>query len=236
VHVHCVDTIALAVREDAPAALAKILRGLSWAFVPYRRPGLPLAMGIAEHCELRPDVLVLGNHGLVVAAETVEEAEALLYKVKDLVRQEVRTASPADEQSLAALAGRSYGSPDDPAAHQAATDLTSLTFAAQGSLYPDHVIFLGVSSIVARAGEAADDVATRLGYPPASILFPGLGVLMHTDANPGAHAMARCLADVLARVPAGASLRYLTAEENRALTDWDAEKYRQRLNAASGAA
>jgi rhamnose utilization protein RhaD (predicted bifunctional aldolase and dehydrogenase) len=49
--------------------------------------------------------------------------------------------------------------------------------------------------------------------------------------NAGADAMARCLADVLARVPKNAPLRYLSGAENDELTNWDAEKYRQKLNA-----
>ena len=53
---------------------------------------------------------------------------------------------------------------------------------------------------------------------------------MRRDASAGAEAMARCLADVTARIPDGARLRYLTAEENGALLDWDAEKYRQALD------
>ena len=43
--------------------------------------------------------------------------------------------------------------------------------------------------------------------------------------------MARCLGDVLARVGEDAIPRYLTDAEVVELTDWDAEKYRQALNA-----
>ncbi len=43
-------------------------------------------------------------------------------------------------------------------------------------------------------------------------------------------ALARCLGDVLMRIPQGAPLNYLTEEETRELIDWDAEKYRQALN------
>jgi rhamnose utilization protein RhaD (predicted bifunctional aldolase and dehydrogenase) len=66
------------------------------------------------------------------------------------------------------------------------------------------------------------------------ILFPGTGVLVRRDISAGAAAMARCFADVAARIPEGARLRYLTAEENAELLGWDAEKYRQELNRAGG--
>ncbi len=231
-HVHCVDTIALAVRTDAQAAIAPLLDGLNWAWVRYCRPGLPLALGIAEHSAQRPDVLVLGNHGLAVAADSVSEAEALLRDVKQRLRQPERAAPSADLGWLGEQAATSgYRLPASQDAHRAATDPANLPFAAGGSLYPDHVIFLGVGSAVARPGESATEALGRLGTRPVELLFPGKGVLLRDDANAGAEAMAGCLADVLIRVPDKVTLRYLTAQENDELTNWDAEKYRQKLNA-----
>ena len=66
VHVHCVETIAWAVRQDAEAAIAPLLAGLRWAFVPYVRPGAPLTFAMLRVLQPDTDVLVLGNHGLVV--------------------------------------------------------------------------------------------------------------------------------------------------------------------------
>jgi rhamnose utilization protein RhaD (predicted bifunctional aldolase and dehydrogenase) len=119
--------------------------------------------------------------------------------------------------------------PESDAAHSLAMDRVSLAIAALGSLYPDHVIFLGEGSAIAQPGEDAAAVARRLGSAPASIVFPGKGVLMRDDVPPNGDAMARCLADVTARIPADAPVRVLTQEEHLQLTDWDAEKYRQEL-------
>ena len=88
-----------------------------------------------------------------------------------------------------------------PKAHAAAADLASCRIAAGGSLYPDHVIFLGVGSVIAGAGrKGAGDRGKiqrrKASDAPVSILFPGKGVLMRRDASAGAEAMARCLADV----------------------------------------
>lgn len=226
VHVHCVETIASAVEEDCGARLGERLAGLDWVFIPYRRPGLPLALAIAERRQAATDVLVLGNHGLVVAADTVEAAAERLAEVSALLRRPARPAPSWD----AGLAARGYRLPADPETHAVATDLTSCAVAAAGSLYPDHVIFLGRAVAVAGPGEDAAAVAARLGGPPILILFPGRGVLMRADATPSADAMARCLADVAARVPAGARLHYLDDADHAALTDWDAEKYRQALS------
>lgn len=233
-HVHCVDTIAGAVQIGAEALVEERLRGLDWAFVPYRRPGLPLATAIAERLRHGTDVLVLGNHGLVVAADSVADAERLLARVTGLLARPARVAPAPDIDALLRLAaGSDYRLPASVEAHAAAADLASCRLAAGGSLYPDHVIFLGVGSVVAGPAEDSAEIARRFAAEgrdaPVSILFPGKGVLMRRDATAGAEAMARCLADVTARIEEGARLRYLSEEENAALLDWDAEKYRQAL-------
>ncbi|PAP98970.1 class II aldolase/adducin family protein [Mesorhizobium mediterraneum] len=234
-HVHCVETISLAVQADCEAQLAKRLDGLEWAYVAYRRPGLPLAQGIAERLRPGVDVLILGNHGLVVAAETVADAEALLRRVTGLLARPPREVVEPNVAALTALIGRTgYRLPADIEAHAAAIDPESCRMASGGSLYPDHVIFLGQGSVVARSGEDVKCVTERCGAAPAAILFPGLGVLMRGDAGAGADAMQRCLADVTARVDVVAKLNYLTAAENDELINWDAEQYRQKLNAAGG--
>lgn len=232
VHVHCVETIALAVRADAEAIVGERLRGLNWAFVPYCRPGLPLARAIAERRRPATDVLVLGNHGLVVAADTVAEAETRLGRVCGLLARPPRAAPAADADALLRLAaGSDYRLPASPEAHAVATDLASCRMAATGALYPDHVIFLGDGPAIAGPSDTAATVVAKAGDrgPPVSILFPGKGVLMRRDANAGAEALARCLADVTARIDPSARLRYLAAEETHQLTNWDAEKYRQEL-------
>ncbi|MDR7032036.1 class II aldolase/adducin family protein [Mesorhizobium sp. BE184] len=228
-HVHCVDTIAHAVRKDCIEQVTPRLEGLNWAYVPYARPGLPLALAIAENSTSGPDVLILANHGLVVAADTVARAEALLAEVKNRLRIEPRLTPPADLERLPELAGADYRLPASQAAHAVATDPVSAARAAGRAMYPDHIIFLGDGPAIARPGENAKAVAERFGAPPVSIVFPGMGVLMRNDAPPGADAMVRCLADVAARLPADARVRVLTPDEYLQLTDWDAEKYRQQL-------
>lgn len=232
-HVHCVDTIAWAVRRDCEKAIAERLEGLNWAFVPYARPGLPLAMEIAAHSGGMPSVLVLGNHGLVVAADSVEATGELLREVKQRVLLEPRRVAAKGAVATLAAANPGYRLPADVHAHAVALDPAGCAFAAAGSLYPDHVIFLGEAVAVASPGENAAAVCDRLGTQPPMIIFQGQGVLMRDDVAAGADVMARCLADVCTRIPVVAPVRYLSAEEHLQLTDWDAEKYRQALNRKS---
>ncbi|MDB5522389.1 MAG: N-acylmannosamine 1-dehydrogenase [Rhizobium sp.] len=236
VHVHCVETIAVAVQANAEAVAAGRLEGIAHAYVPYARPGLPLAREISKRLGDGVAVLILGNHGLVVAGETVAEAEALLNTVCARMRAAPRQAQAPDKAALLRLAMNSdYALPDIEAVHAAATDLESVKIGAGGSLYPDHVIFLGRGLTIAAPNDTAADIGTSHADPPPIIVFPGKGVLVRKDINAGALAMARCFADVAARVPAGARLHYLSDAEKAELLGWDAEKYRQELNRAGQA-
>ena len=113
----------------------------------------------------------------------------------------------------------------------------SLALAQGGSLYPDHVIFLGPGIVVApdiATGAAMRPAGGRNGPPPMLVL-PGLGVALHRAATPAADAMARCLADVLSRIPGDTEIVRLTPAQEYELTHWEAEKYRQALDAKAAA-
>lgn len=234
VHIHCVDTISLAIRSDAQALLSDVLREFSWLWVPYFRPGLPLSHFISAHLQPAIDVVVLGNHGLVVAADTVVEAERLLERVRNAVAQQAHAAHEADLSVLQTLcSGTTYAPSTCPHTHAIAMSRHAVAVAEGGSLYPDHVIFLGEATAVmpdkASLTDFAETIQQQRGKLPLSIVVPKRGVVMHQDANASQHALARCLSDVCLRVPAGASINYLNAEDNHQLLNWEAEAYRQSI-------
>jgi rhamnose utilization protein RhaD (predicted bifunctional aldolase and dehydrogenase) len=226
-HVHCVQTLAIAVRQDAEAILKDRLAGFDWCLVPYAKPGANLAAMVATRLGPETDVAVLRNHGLIVAAESVAAAEALLDRVTAALRVDPQPMALPDLAALRTLAGPGWTVPEAEApVHQLALDPARVRQATGGSLYPDHVIFCGVGAQAFKGSElpgAAD--------APPMLIVPGKGVLIRADASSGAQALARCLADVLMRVPPEAGLTYLTLEQNAELLDWDAEKYRQALDA-----
>ncbi|WP_299958626.1 class II aldolase/adducin family protein [uncultured Roseobacter sp.] len=235
-HTHCIHTLAHAVRKDARARLAERLQGFDWAFVDYEKPGAHLARGV--QAVLRPDtnVVVLGNHGLIVAADNASAVADLQSRVHEALSLPAAGLNPADTVALNALAeGSTYATAEDPHLHQLALDPHRVAQVIKGSLYPDHVIFCGIAVAAVRPGETlaqAVDRITQTGAPaPVWLIVPGAGVLLRKDAGGPARVMMRCLADVMARVPQDAALNYLSIEQNLELLDWDAEKYRQKLNA-----
>lgn len=216
-HAHCIHTLVHAIQADPVAAIGAKLDGFNWGIVPYVKPGANLARHVREVVDRGCDVIVLGNHGVIVAANTVSAADQLLHKVFDALEMD---AAPLQASDLGDLPEGWRAGPAS-LSHVACTPAL-LAIATSGSLYPDHVIFCGV-------GAMACDTPPK-GDSPPFVLIPGKGAVMRDDATPGAWALAQCLGDVLMRLPEGAAVTYLTLEQNGELLDWDAEKYRQKLN------
>lgn len=238
-HVHGVNSIAWAVMEGGEAGMAERLAGLNWAYLAYCRPGVPLSQALsAVIARDRPDVLILGNHGLVAGAGDMDAAEALIREVERRLALAPRAASAApDPDRLSALAaGTSYRPAGFAECHRAALDSTSLGIAGGGSLYPDHVVFLGSGAHLLADGDTPAAIAARAvarGLPaPPIILVPGAGCLIRGDLPAGAEEITRCLGLVAERIPEDAAVRYLAADEEAALLDWDAERYRKSLQTA----
>ncbi len=135
-HIHCVNTIALAVRRDGEALVRERLRphadvALAWA--PYRKPGLPLAHAIAERLTKHTNTFILANHGLVVTGETVAEIGDRIQRVCAALSAPSRAAPQADIDKLASIVeGTDYRLPHDPAVHAVALDPKSLAIARIG--------------------------------------------------------------------------------------------------------
>jgi rhamnose utilization protein RhaD (predicted bifunctional aldolase and dehydrogenase) len=218
IHVHCVSTIAWAMQIDAEAKLQNVLAGFKWAFVPYARPGLNLSRAIKNVLKPDTEVLVLGNHGLVVAADTVDAAEELLRNAVFALQRPARTPPKADGKRLNALAkGTEYRVPLNEASHFFALDPWAHAQGSKNVYYPDHAVFIGA--------KIPDDPKSKA---PA-IAFYGAGVLVHKDAGPSVEPMLRCLGDVFRRLDPGTLLKALTTPEVDQLLNWDAEKYRQKV-------
>jgi rhamnose utilization protein RhaD (predicted bifunctional aldolase and dehydrogenase) len=237
-HYHCVNTIALSVLAERDQLIAERMASLPhlrWATIRYDRPGTPLALEIDAISGDRPDVLILYNHGIIVSGDSVEDVRKRIDDVTAALAMPERTTAAADVAALEALAeGFGFHPAEDIASHKTALDQDALAFALGGSLYPDHVIFLGTEiGVLGSNDNIADYAAARAtaGEPmPKLLLVPGKGVLLSNELTAGGRVMARCLAEVTTRIPAGAEPIYLTERQEYDLTNWEAEKYRQALD------
>src|SRR6218665_861637 len=129
--------------------------------VPPRVDGLPAQRSVDAPPSI--DVLLLGNHGLVVGGASVLHAEQRLAEVASRLRRPVRAAPAADGAGLALdAAATGWRLPGNARGHAVATDPVNLERAVRGVLYPDHVVFLGhqmsvAPAALARGGPALSD-------------------------------------------------------------------------------
>ncbi|NND89549.1 MAG: class II aldolase [Granulosicoccus sp.] len=235
-HVHCIHTLAHAIRTDALESISHRLEGLDWVIVPYTKPGANLAKTVSKSLRMNTNIVILANHGLLVAGDSVEQALSRVLEVHERLAIDPAAKRTPDVKALAQLAeGTAYELPEHAPVHQLALEPHRVQQASSGSLYPDHVIFCGVAVTVLEPGDDLNSIEHRCAEvdcrAPVFVLVPGAGVLVRRDASKGTRALIRCLADVLVRVPAEAPLNYLSDAQNSELLNWDAEQYRQALNA-----
>jgi rhamnose utilization protein RhaD (predicted bifunctional aldolase and dehydrogenase) len=237
-HVHSVNTIAWAVREDAAAQMEGRLDGLRWQWIPYVASGLPLAREIERALSARADtdVLVLGNHGLVLGGADCQAAADLLAEVERRLAIPARQAHPADYALLAELAGDSgWELPDDDAIHALATDPVSREILEGGFLYPCQAMFSDAGTPELFHAVHAPDVTDPADYSgrPFAII-KGRGVVLNRAMTQAEIAMLSGLAQVVQRIGSAAPLRYLTEAEVAAGSSTAAYRYRELANASHG--
>lgn len=237
VHVHAVDIIARAVQSDAVSDFSQCLDGLKWAWIDYVKPGPELAKVVAARLETSnviPDILVLGNHGLVVAGTSVGEVDLLLQDILTRCEMLPRALAIPDSSALNQLSSEwsafGYRMPRDNAIHALAIDQECLELASsKWVMYPDHAVFLGGQAAVVESNCNAAAYLRTYSILPACVLVRGKGVVVSNNLNLGQEAMLKCYLDVTLRLGKDFDIRALDEEQIAELLGWDAEKYRQAL-------
>jgi rhamnose utilization protein RhaD (predicted bifunctional aldolase and dehydrogenase) len=240
-HVHCVNTIAWAVRNDGPWQLQRRLEGLRWQWIPYVASGMPLAREIRQAVAADPDknIFVLGNHGLVIGGEDVNTVDDVLMEVKRRLAIAPRQAHPADYAALIEISSDSpWDLPDDDEVHALGTDTISRAILAGGLLYPCQAIFSEVRTPQVFRSIPCPDPEDHWqdrysGWP--FLIIEGRGVVVSRSMRHAELAMLSGLAQVVQRLSAFAPLRYLTADEVEGISSQAVYRYRELANQGGGA-
>lgn len=211
-HTHSVATLVHAIAPEGLVAARDKLAGLPAVLTPYRKPGRPLTTAIAEAMTPQAQVFVLGNHGLIIAGESVADVTSLMGEVERRLSMPVLV----DGTTPTNTPPEGFGWSD---ASALAQDTRLLGLSLAGSYYPDHVVFLGPA------------LPTRATDGAPAYLIEGQDVAIRKEATSAQRAMVRCLADVLTRLPTDWTPTAIGPEAEAELLNWDAEKYRQALAA-----
>jgi rhamnose utilization protein RhaD (predicted bifunctional aldolase and dehydrogenase) len=237
VHVHALNVIAASVQPSLISAIAGALDGLRWARAPYARPGLDLAAAVGSLVGARPaDVVLLDNHGLITGADTPAEAADLAREVARRLSPLMCASAPERRNATAVLhalcaADVRFSPAPDGEIQMLAYNPSALSVVARGTLYPDHVVFLGPGVAIAEPGEGLAEAARRAsaerGAEVKVVVVADEGVAVSADVGASGLAMLECLARVAARVANPSEVTTLSGEEERGLASWEAERYRK---------
>jgi len=233
-HVHCVNSIAWAVRQDATHQLQQKLEGLRWQWVPYVASGRALAGAIERALSVSADtdLLVLGNHGLVIGGADCRAVEDLLGEVRRRLTIPARRAHPADYAVLAEIADRwSWDLPDDDDVHALGTDPISRMILSGGILYPCQAIFSSASSAKLFRSVSGDWEECDHRARPFSIIEER-GVIFSRAMTTAERAMISGLTQVVQRIAANAPLRYLTEADISDIANNLTHRYRELANSS----
>lgn len=239
VHAHCIHTITRTVMGQTLNEIQELLPDATCAFIPYRRPGLPLAYAVQQALQAgNPNVLIMQNHGVVVGGATVEKSFDLLTYVREKLVVAPRSNAVADEDFLRQRNDCHWAVAGNALWHTLATDAATFACAGKGVFYPDHVVFLGSVLPVAEQDEAASEAVRRLSgnmlNPPRYLLYRGKGLLVAGDLLESESDMLDALALVCTRICPTAPLSSLSASDVDDLINWDAEKFRRSLGQGEG--
>jgi len=232
-HVHSVNVISYAVLKNSKKILNEKLEGISWLWVPYVRPGLPLTKMLKKMNVSDFDVIILANHGVVIGGDTKEEVLDIFKQVERRLCRSVRgNFLETDKARLESLVDSTeYKLPKHDFSHALAKDSLSLEIMGKNPLYPDHVIFLGPGTIPVMTQEEFNyrfsEGFSNLHYKV--VVIKGIGVIVNQNLSENAEEMLHCLANVLLRLHSADNLQHLTQNQENELLGWDAEKYRKTI-------
>ena len=229
VHVHSINALSWGVRRDGKLAVAEKLKGLPWEWVDYVRPGLPLTQAVSAALAATPNatVLLLANHGLVVAADSTQAAIVLLNDIEHRLQPIVPPISISAEIPTLPISSGSR-LPTNILVNRLARIPDYLKL-LKGALYPDHVVFLG-NSIPMLSTQQEMDIEETLNTYPYCAAVADKGIILGEQCSAGAEAMLECLALLAPLLVDAKELRFLNLEEIAEISNWDAEKARQKAS------
>lgn len=206
------------------------------AYVPYRTPGIDLALAMLESQEnykkengKTPDGFILLNHGLVVNGESAEDAFRKTEEITKKAEKELGIYFQEEKFSnrISEAMERFTGEPFVTVCTDAASDEISLNMKP---CFPDGVVFLSAGPLrVSKAGDLQIQISeyTKKHTVPPKVFYY-MGKLYFSAKT---YSKAREAEEVwkLHHITSKYSPEQLSEEEFFYLTHWEAEKFRQRI-------
>ena len=240
-HYHSVLALCHLISPEGIETLPRKLDGLDWTLAEYRKPGIPLTREIEASLGAgNPEVVLLKNHGVIVAADRISRVASLIGEVEDRLELPVSIHESRDDEA------RQKGlRQDSPVNRGTETGSTwewcpgTVLFSirpelrrrmSSGVFFPDQAVFLGPSLPLLSLKEIAEGVDP--GVP--AVIVDGAGIFARRDSLPEVKEMVLCLSDVFCRLPGAWSVATLAPRDVEELINWDAEEFPPEVGADAG--
>jgi rhamnose utilization protein RhaD (predicted bifunctional aldolase and dehydrogenase) len=208
-----------------------------WHAVEYISPGWELAIAICElHLsDLKSNVVLLGNHGMVVGGNTVSEVANRLEEVVSFFEQITCNASkaffkeiPIQRQGSFLLEG--YEIINNGSLHQLAKNSDIIDKMLEGwVLYPDVAVFLGASPVICASENQFSKFKIEVKRKkPAFAFFREHFVYQRKTNTELVIEQMYCLAEVFKRQPKDTQLNRISLADAKALIQRPDEQLRMR--------
>ncbi len=201
-------------------------------YVEYHTPGIDLALAVGQRSQQddppqSPRTFLLGNHGLLVSADSAQAAFDETERVCDLLNERLGLGAAAEK-----ICNQISGYLEALTGEDRVTIHTEDTLPWPEELrpfFPDAVVFLGAGPLVTESPHLESSVRNYFsehGIPPRMLRVDGRNYFSGSS-----YARARDGAEVwqLHALAARFGPEALPPEEVRYLSNWEAEKYRQRM-------
>jgi len=235
VHLHAIEPLSVLVRKNCEAELIEKMTKyrFDWLLIDYVKPGKLLAAEIHSGLLRKPkaDIIFLKNHGIVLAANSVEDLEDKLYEINNLFKSDNEWKSSHEfiQKENTSTNLMDYELVEDDSIQSLVWDDKLFAYLQNfWILYPDHVVFLGPKPFLYESLKALKDVQFN-EEKPELIFIKNNGVYAKNSFNHTKSVQLKCYYQVLIRQKSREEIRPLTQLEIQDLLGWDAEKYRIEL-------
>jgi len=237
VHTHPALVNGLTCAKNAASACRELFPEALW--VPYVDPGVTLCLQVKRQFEdyvnthgCEPSVIIMQNHGLVVAADELAEIDTIhehIFEVLENIYRKAGLDTDFPDFEVEAVSISPVTEPNTLNDPQPVTMKCTRIDPAPGPLTPDHVVYSGVAPLSLANGETLVSYRERFGSDPR-LLIHADGLYAQGTSRSQVKAAFDLAADgthVLRLTEAFGGANFMSEEQWQFVVNWEAESYRQ---------
>ena len=241
VHTHPATVNGMTCAVNGKTAAAELFPDALW--LDYIDPGYTLCMQVRKEIQAyeqangkQPQIILLKNHGVFVAADTPEDIRALYADIQSKLKARYEQAGISRELDIAPMPSQDVVT----AAEQTIRDAMAnpeMCIAASGAfdyatgpISPDHIVYSKSYPFVGQpTAEAMADFKTKHGYWPQVVAFADCVFGIADNAKGAGLSLELACDGALVQKLAAAfgGIDYMTDRAREFIENWEVESYRK---------